>query len=102
MRRRTKIILGLLLLIVLVGGIGVVSAMTWTPASAGQPALVQEGPVNWDVIASGGTTMSSSSFILLSTTGQPVAGPSSGTDHTLLSGYWQAFVDKVLLPIIFG
>lgn len=102
MRRRTRILLTLLLLVVVVAGLGLASTMNWAPVSAQQPAAVQQGPITWDVIASGGATMSSGSFILLSTTGQPIAGPSSGTEHTLLSGYWQAFVDKVLLPIFYG
>lgn len=101
MRKRKKLLLAMLLIII-VAGIGVASMFIWSPASAEQPTIVEQGPITWDVIASGGTTMSSGSFIMLSTTGQPIAGPASGPDHTLLSGYWQAFVDRVLLPIIFG
>ncbi|UCC53231.1 MAG: hypothetical protein JSV68_04530 [Anaerolineaceae bacterium] len=59
--------------------------------------------LSWDVVASGGRTMSSDSFILLSTTGQPVVGDSASASYSLLSGYWAGvvdFVEEVLLPIV--
>lgn len=74
-------------------------------ALALEPAVPAAADLSWQVIAAGGSTMSSSSYTLLSTTGQPVAGTVSGTDHTLLSGYWygfQQFVWTVLLPVVMG
>ncbi len=93
-----------LVLIVLVIGLllfvgAVVAALALEPAA---PAATD---LSWQVIASGGATMSSSSYTLLSTTGQPVAGAAGGANYSLLSGYWygfQEFVRTVLLPIIMG
>lgn len=73
------------------------------------PALAEPLPaspsyeITWDVVADGGTTMTSTSYTLFSTTGQPVAGEASGTSHSLLSGYWQGIREFFLgafLPII--
>ncbi|CUS06351.1 protein of unknown function [Candidatus Promineifilum breve] len=82
---------------------------SWTPVcQAGDTKrldLIAAADLGWQVIAAGGSTMSSSSYTLLSTTGQPVAGAASGADHTLLSGYWygfQQFVWTVLLPVVMG
>lgn len=47
--------------------------------------------INWDVIASGGGTMSSANFVLDGTIGQTVAGPSSSASFVLNSGFWQNF-----------
>jgi len=47
--------------------------------------------INWDVIASGGGTMSSANFVLDGTIGQTVAGPSSSASFALNSGFWQNF-----------
>jgi hypothetical protein len=69
-------------------------------------AAAEPGPTSvsydlyWDVIGNGGTSMSSSSYIMDSTTGQSVTGESSSTSYTLRSGYWQDFFYKTLLPII--
>jgi len=101
MRRRKWFILAVLVLLVAVAGIGLTSTLAWSANSA-EPATIQQYGISWDVIASGGTTMSGSSYTMLSTTGQAVAGPSSGTEYTLLSGYWQKFISEILLPIIFG
>lgn len=98
MLTRKRMILTLLLLAV--AGAWLAMALTSAQANARQPAAVQQYGMTWDVVASGGTTMSSSSYRLESTTGQAVAGPSSNEDHTLLSGYWQEFLWRVLLPIV--
>ncbi len=74
-------------------------------ALALEPAAPSAADLSWQVMAAGGSTMSSSSYTLLSTTGQPVAGTAGGADHTLLSGYWygfQQFVWTVLLPVVMG
>ncbi len=47
--------------------------------------------------------MTSGSYTMLSTTGQPVTGEASGTSHSLLSGYWQgikSFFRYVFLPLL--
>lgn len=89
-------------------GVGLV--VIWAALSlVASPALAEPLPaspsyeITWDVVADGGTTMTSTSYTLFSTTGQPVAGEASGTSHSLLSGYWQGIREFFLgafLPII--
>jgi hypothetical protein len=89
-------------------GVGLV--VIWAALSlVASPALAEPLPaspsyeITWDVVANGGTTMTSTSYNLLSTTGQPIAGEASGTSHSLLSGYWQGireFFLGVFLPIV--
>lgn len=72
-------------------------------ALAFEPAAPSATDLGWQVVAAGGSTMSSSSYTLLSTTGQPVAGTASSSGYSMLSGYWygfQTFVREVFLPII--
>lgn len=84
MRRSTRWILISLALLVFLFAVAVVAALA-LPAAPAAPDLT------WQVLASGGATMSSSSYTLLSTAGQPVAGPASSGSYGLLSGYWQSF-----------
>lgn len=89
-------VIALLLVVLLMAG-AVVAALAMEPAAPAATGL------NWQFIASGGATMESASFTMLSTTGQPVAGMTSGTNYSVLSGYWygfQEFVRNVFLPII--
>lgn len=70
-----------------------------TPTSV--PSQLQTSPltgeqINWDVIASGGGSMSSTNFKLDGTLGQTVAGPSTSTNFQLNSGYWQNFAAAYL------
>ena len=94
----------LLLLVLAVAAAGLSLLLLSAPAVAQQPATPQQTSLSWDVtwnvVGSGGTTMSSSSYTVLSTTGQPVAGPASGDTYTLHSGYWQEFLYRILLPLI--
>ncbi|MFO7664038.1 MAG: hypothetical protein R6X18_15795 [Chloroflexota bacterium] len=98
MRKRSRIVItGLLVLLLLFVG-AVVAALA-------APAAPTNFDLSWQVLAGGGSTMSSSSFMLMSTTGQPVAGPASSASYSLMSGYWQSFqelVRTILLPIILG
>ena len=74
-------------------------------ALALEPAAPTATDLSWQVVAAGGQTMSSSSYTLLSTAGQPVAGTASGGNYSVLSGYWygfQEFVRTLLLPFIVG
>lgn len=74
-------------------------------ALALEPAAPTATDLSWQVVAAGGQTMSSSSYTLLSTAGQPVAGTASGGSYSVLSGYWygfQEFVRTLLLPFIVG
>ncbi|MFC1997940.1 hypothetical protein ACFLXI_10130 [Chloroflexota bacterium] len=57
----------------------------------------------WDVVGSGGTTMSSASYTVLSTTGQPVVGVTLSENHTLQSGYWtgiKEWIYEIFLPLL--
>lgn len=94
----------LILLLLAVAGAGLSLLLLSAPALAQQPEAPQQTSlswdVTWDVVGSGGTTMSNSSYTLLSTTGQAVAGPASGETYTLHSGYWQELLYRILLPFI--
>lgn len=57
----------------------------------------------WDVVGSGGTTMTSTSYTVLSTTGQPVVGETSSAGYTLQSGYWagvKEWIYRIFLPLV--
>ena len=76
-----------------------------TPTAMAGPGSVQAYEVPWDVVASGGATMSSASYTIMGTAGQPAAGPSSSSSYELLSGYWQALEElmrQVFMPIQLG
>lgn len=97
MRRWKRFAVIGLVLVLLLFAAAVVAALALEPAA---PAATD---LSWQVIASGGATMSSTSYALLSTTGQPVAGPTSGSNYTVLSGYWyglQVFIRNLFLPVI--
>ena len=73
------------------------------PSTAAGPQAVQTFDLSWNAVANGGTTMSSASYTLLSTSGQPLAGESAGSSYTLLSGYWadlRSFIWEIFLPAI--
>lgn len=100
--RRWKRILAVSLVLVLALFVVAVVAALALPAAPAAPAATN---LDWQVVASGGTTMSSTSFTLQSTAGQPVAGPSSSSNYTLLSGFWQSFqaaIREIFLPISIG
>lgn len=81
--------------------VAVVAALA-LPAAPAAPAATS---LDWQVVGSGGTAMSSASFTLQSTTGQAVAGPSSSASYSLLSGFWQSFqaaVREIFLPVSIG
>jgi hypothetical protein len=60
--------------------------------------------INWNVVSGGGNTMSSASYTLKSTVGQPVVGNFSGTNYNIANGFWQNVFNKLktFLPIIDG
>lgn len=97
MRKWKRFVVISLVILLAVFAVAVVAALALEPAA---PSAAQVG---WQVIANGGTTMSSPSFTMLSTAGQPATGTSTSSGYQLLSGYWngfQQFVWDVLLPII--
>jgi hypothetical protein len=59
--------------------------------------------LTWDVLANGGTTMSSAHFRMQSTAGQPLTAVSTSGDLRLKSGYWYGLQDvlrRVFLPLL--
>lgn len=64
-----------------------ISLMSFAPASA-QKAGEQ---IKWQVISSGGTNGSSTSFKLQGTVSQTAVGPGASTNFKLNAGFWQDF-----------
>lgn len=85
---------------ILIGGVtGLVllsmisAAWAFTPAATYDPS--------WNVIGGGGATFTTSgSYSLGGTIGQNAAGPLSGGNYTLNSGFWQPGNFSVYLPIV--
>ena len=74
-------------------------------ALALEPAAPTAFGIDWKVVASGGATMSSPNYTMLSTAGQPATGTSSSANYAVLSGYWygfQEFVRTLFLPLVTG
>ncbi|MEZ4519427.1 MAG: hypothetical protein R3C44_22235 [Chloroflexota bacterium] len=100
MNQWKRLLLGGLVLLI-IGGLGLVMLALVLPAPAAAAPAASD--ISWQVIASGGQTVSSSSYTMLSTAGQPIAGPASSSSYSLLSGYWQTFqeaIRQLLLPIV--
>ena len=97
---------GILLLLLFAALVVVAIAVTLSaPVAVAGPGTADAYQVTWDVVAGGGAVMSSSSYTVMGTAGQPAAGPASSSSYSLLSGYWQAlegFMRDVFLPIIIG
>lgn len=88
-----------LVVVVLVMAVAVFASL------AMEPAATDAFGIDWKVLASGGTTMSSASYTMMSTTGQPATGTSSGADYTVMSGYWYGLMEIVrnlFMPFITG
>ena len=51
-------------------------------------AMAQNYQIDWYVIASGGGEMSSTSYSVNGTVGQPIVGTSSSTGYIIESGFW--------------
>ena len=95
----------LLLLVAAVVLLGWIVLTLSVPSTAAGPQAVQTFDLSWNAVANGGTTMSSTSYTLLSTSGQPVVGESAGAGYTLISGYWtdlRTFIAEIFLPIVRG
>ncbi len=60
--------------------------------------------IGWSAVAGGGNVMTSASYTLKSTVGQPVVGGFSGPTYTVKNGFWQDFLNqlKIYLPLIQG
>ena len=103
MRKRKRLSMVFLAGGLLLAGTLLVLVLAVAPIAAELGSTSASYDLSWDVIASGGTTMSSSSYSMLSTSGQSVVGEASSSSNTLLSGYWHGvsnFIYEVLLPLI--
>jgi hypothetical protein len=90
--KRWKIIL-VIALVVLVALIAVMAVTALSPAAP------QQNAITWQVVASGGSVMSSSTYTMISTSGQPAVGSTSGSSWSVMSGFWQA-LSRLLLPVV--
>jgi hypothetical protein len=90
----------LLLLVVAAVLFGWIVLTLAVPRAAADPQAVD---LTWNVVANGGATMSSASYTLLSTSGQPAAGEIAGSSYSLISGYWadlRTFLQEIFLPTV--
>ena len=98
-RSHPRLLIAGALLLVLMG----LLALTAASALAQPAAPSADYGMTWDVFASGGTTMSSANFRMLSTAGQPLTTVSTSTGLRLKSGYWyglQDVVRRVFMPLL--
>ncbi|MFV2045307.1 MAG: hypothetical protein ACC700_18995 [Anaerolineales bacterium] len=57
--------------------------------------------LDWDVVGGGGSTMTSSSYIVRGTSGQPALGSMSSSNFKERSGFWVFdFIRDLFLPLI--
>ncbi|HBY97019.1 MAG TPA: hypothetical protein DEP84_24245 [Chloroflexi bacterium] len=89
--RYLKALAPFFLMAVLLYGTGLFASAAPPPAEPAGPLMASPSfDLSWDVVeAGGGNTMTSVSFTLLSTTGQPaITNELSSTSYKLISGYW--------------
>ncbi len=87
----------LVLFLILIGSALLISAV---PRAA---AEIQASDLSWNVVANGGATMSSASYTIMATAGQPAVGEMSSANHSLLAGYWTglvSYLEEIFLPLI--
>lgn len=74
---------------------------TVRPVAAGPAMSSASYNLDWDVTASGGGEMSSSSFTIKSTAGQAALGNKSSASYGEESGFWVLdFIRDLFLPLI--
>ena len=61
--------------------------------------IFPQNQIPFTVISSGGGYQTNSSFILTSTVGQAIIGKTENTNHHALTGFWQMYLQNVLLEI---
>lgn len=98
-RSHPRLLMAGALLMVLMGLLALSAA-----SALAQPAAPSASyDMTWDVFASGGTTMTSANFRMLSTAGQPLTAVSESASYDLKSGYWyglQNVLRRVFLPLL--
>ncbi len=82
-----------LLVIVLLAGLVLPSARARAEPTAPLYYLT------WDAVASGSSVLTSTHYVMRSTTGQPVIGTSKSAHFILHSGYWYSDL-QVYVPLI--
>lgn len=101
MRKYKRLLFTLLLfttLLVLAGFL-----QNFQDAQAGIQGTSDSFGLNWEVISSGGSVMTSESYVFSSTSGQVVIGQSSSPSFIMYSGYWLPFkeaVTRIFLPLL--
>ncbi len=116
MNKLTRLVmLGLGALVLGLGGLGLLGREALSQGEQAPLARVSDGGLalnqqtqmgsehfglGWNVVASGGNTMSSAHFGLASTTGQTVIGNSSSANFAHRAGFWQARLYRVFLPFV--
>lgn len=83
-RRILLLLMGAAVLIALLVGL----SFPGTKAVANPEDTTANYILFWDVVASGGPPLTSTHYIMLSTTGQPVIGTAKSAHYSLHSGYW--------------
>ncbi len=98
-RKKRKLLLFVMAMVLLAGILLVISA---AQMAAGAQAE-QTFNLSWNVVANGAATMSSTSYTLLSTSGQPIAGESASVSYSLTNGFWadlRTFISDIFLPVV--
>jgi ABC-type nitrate/sulfonate/bicarbonate transport system permease component len=78
----------------------VAAAADPAPAQPDEPAAFS---LTWDIVANGGTAMSSAHYTMLSTAGQAVTGQSNSAAYGVHSGFWYGltdYINRVFMPML--
>ena len=102
-----RAVLALLLVVtftVILGGILFLVAAPPSSFAQAEPDMAPNGfDIRWDVVANGGSTMHSSSYIMQSTTGQNAVIAMSSAHYKINNGYWGGMwerLKRIFLPLI--
>lgn len=71
----------------------------WAMSSASPGlSLAEVYAIHWNVIGGGGGPISSTSYAVDSTVGQPAIGPLTSASYRLGGGYWHGMAETATLP----
>ena len=109
--QRHKLLGIVVALAILMGSTLAIATATYYETKAQEQALQREVAaqalggnynIGWNVVAGGGNIMSSTSYTLKSTVGQPVIGEFSSVSFEVQNGFWQSIFNqlKTFLPLI--
>ncbi len=83
-------------LTVIFGGFLFLVAAPSSSFAQAEPEMAPSGfDIRWDVVANGGNTMRSNSYIMQSTTGQNAVIEMSSTHYRLNNGYWRGMWERL-------